>query len=242
MNRIPDVDIQAPGSSFRRGAVALLCGLWLAALPAALAAPGDARLKRTEAEWSHDGLRRAEIRGLDLVYLREGASLAGYRQVWLKSVEVAFRRDWPGATRPGSRIAASELANIKSGLAKILREETARELGRGGYALVEGPGEDVLEVDVSIMDLYINAPDVPTAARVQRYTLSVGEMTLVAELRDAPSGELVARVLDRREGRDRGRLELTTSVDNVAAARTAARDWARILRRQLDAARGIAPS
>jgi hypothetical protein len=66
-------------------------------------------------------------------------------------------------------------------------------------------------------------------------------MTLVAELRDAPSGELVARVLDRRVGRDRGSFEITTSVDNVAAARDAARAWARILREQLDAARRIAP-
>ena len=210
MNRIPEAAFPSSRSSLRGGAIALLCGLWLAALPAAFAAPGDARLKRAEAEWSHDGLRRADVRGLDLVYVREGASLAGYRQVWLKSVEVAFRRDWPGAPRPGSRISAADLTEIKSGLAKVLREETARELGRGGYTLVEGPGEDVLEVDVSIVDLYINAPDVPAAARVQRYTLSVGEMTLVAELRDAPSGELVARVLDRREGRDRGQFELTT--------------------------------
>ncbi len=46
-------------------------------------------------------------------------------------------------------------------------------------------------------------------------------MRLVAELRDAPW------------------LHLTTRVDNVAAARRATADWVRILRGQLDAARGI---
>lgn len=204
-----------------------------------LAAPGDARLKRTEAEWSHDGLRRAKVPGLDLVYAREGATLAGYDKVWLRGVDVAFRRDWRQSPQPGSRIVSGDLSRIKDGLAKILRDELGRELARGGYALVEAPGDGALELDVSIVDLYINAPDVPSALPVQRYTLSVGEMTLQAELRDAPTGEVIARVLDRREGRDRGVLELTTSVDNAAAAREAARAWAGILRRQLDAAKGI---
>ena len=97
----------------------------------------------------------------------------------------------------------------------------------------------VLALDAAIVDLYINAPDVTGASPVQRYTLSVGEMTLQAELRDSPTGEVLARVLDRREGRDRGVFELTTSVDNAAAAREAARAWAAILRRQLDAAKDI---
>lgn len=213
----------------------------LGALPwqPATAAPGDARLKRTEAEWSHDGLRRAKVSGLDLVYAREGATLAGYDKVWLRGVDVAFRRDWRQSPQPGSRIVAGDVSRIKDGLAKILRDELGRELARGGYALADGPGAGVLELDAAIVDLYINAPDVTGASPVQRYTLSVGEMTLQAELRDSPTGEVLARVLDRREGRDRGVFELTTSVDNAAAAREAARAWAAILRRQLDAAKDI---
>jgi Protein of unknown function (DUF3313) len=208
---------------------------------AVTAAPGDARARRTAAEWSEDGLRRTTVPGLDLVYVRDGARLDGYAQVWLKSVDVAFRRDWSVPVRPGSRIPETDVSRIKTRLAAILREEAARELARGGYALADAPAPGVLEVGLSIVDLYVNAPDSVAPVRVDRYTLSAGEMTLQAELRDAPSGDLIARVLDRRVDRDRGRFEMTTVVDNAVAARTAARSWARILREQLDAARRIAP-
>jgi hypothetical protein len=225
-------------STFRVGALLLVLATSGSAL---IAAPGDARARRTAAEWSEDGLRRTAVPGLDLVYVRDGARLDGYTQVWLKSVDVAFRRDWTAPVRPGSRIPDTDVSRIKTRLAAILREEAARELARGGYALADGPAPGVLEVGLSIVDLYVNAPETGGTVRVDRYTMSVGEMTLQAELRDAPSGDLVARVLDRRVDPERRRFEITTTVDNAAAARAAARGWALILREQLDAARRIAP-
>jgi len=205
------------------------------------AAPGDSRARRTAAEWSADGLRRTTVPGLDLVYVRDGARLDGYTRVWLKSVDVAFRRDWSAPARPGSLIPDNDVSRIKTRLAAILREETARELARSGYTLADEPAPGVLQVGLSIVDLYVNAPESTGTIRVDRYTMSVGEMTLEAELRDAPSGELLARVLDRRVDRERRRFEITTTVDNAVAARDAVRGWARILREQLDAARRIAP-
>ena len=98
------------------------------------------------------------------------------------------------------------------------------------------PGEGVLRIKAEIRDLYINAPDLPRAGLVRTYTLSVGEMTLVAELRDAPTGDLIARVFDRKRDPESVWLELTTRVDNVAAAQRAAASWAHALREQLDAA------
>lgn len=237
---LPSAARPEPMRGTQAGRAALLVAFLGAVLGvSAVAAPGDSRLKRTDAEWSHDGLQRAQVPGLDLVYARVGATLAAYDSVFLRGIDVAFRRDWRQAAQPGSRIVTADVTRIKDGLARILRTELGRELGRGGYQLVEAPGAGVLELDVSIVDLYLNAPDVQGALPVRRYTMSVGEMTLQAELRDAPTGEVIARVLDRREGRDRGVLELTTAVENAAAAREAARAWAGILRRQLDAAKGI---
>lgn len=233
-----------PGIRFehaRRSVFAALASLGAALSllpPGALAAPGDARARQAEIEWSHDGLRRTSIAGLDLAYVREDARLETYDKVWLRTVQVAFRRDWRVPAQPGSRIVATDLARIKDGLARVVRDAATRELREGGVTLAEGPGEGVLEVDVSIVDLYLNALDVRSFAPVQRYALSVGEMTLVAELRDAPSGEILARVLDRRVGRDRARFELTTSVDNAGEVQDAARAWARVLRERLAAARG----
>jgi hypothetical protein len=229
-----------------RGAVLLaLAAAAAASSPSAMSgaatpkAPPPVNVPRTEAQWTEDGLRKVEVPGLDLVYAREGASLAGYQKVLLRPVQVAFRRDWGRDPQAGTRIRSEDSQQIKSELARIIREETLAELAKGGYALADAPGEGVLEVGVSIADLYLNAPDLPSASHVTYYTMSVGEMTLIAELRDAPTGDLIARVLDRKADREHIDLRITTSVDNVAAARDAARSWARILRAQLDSARKI---
>ena len=201
--------------------------------------PRDA--KRVVAQWSHDGLERVAVAGLDLVYMRPGATLGAYRKVLLRPVNVAFRKDWEKQPRPGSRIRGRDQQQIKEELAAIIRDEAARELERGGYALVDGVAEDVLQVDLSIVDLYVNAPDLSSASRVDSYTVSAGEMTLQAELRDSTSGELLARALDRQVDPEDFQLRLTTRIDNELAARRIVQSWAQILRNQLDAARRARP-
>jgi hypothetical protein len=64
-------------------------------------------------------------------------------------------------------------------------------------------------------------------------------MTIFAELYDSETGELLARVVDRREARGTGMLTLTNSVVNAEEARAIASSWARILRGALDKAHGI---
>jgi hypothetical protein len=186
-----------------------------------------------------DGLQRVKVAGLQEVYARPGANLGGYDKILLDPIEVSFRRDWN--PRPGGwPITAEEKQKIRDGLARILREEVTRELSSSGrYQIVEAPADDVLRIDAEIRDLVINAPDSDRAGITRTYTLSAGEMTLVAELRDAPTNDLIARVVDRKRDPEQPWFELTSRVDNVAAARRAATEWAMILRRQLDAAHDV---
>jgi hypothetical protein len=191
------------------------------------------------AQLDDEGLAPVKVQGLDHVYARPGADWSQYSKVMLDPVEVSFSKSWK-PDLAGGPITAQERQTIKDGLAKILRDELQKELTHSGrYALVNAVGPDVLRISAEIRDLYINAPDVPRAGPSRAYALSVGEMRLVAELRDAPTGALIARVVDYKKDPDAPWLHLTTRVDNVAAARRAAADWARILRHQLDAARGV---
>ncbi|MGH3429197.1 MAG: DUF3313 family protein [Terriglobales bacterium] len=191
------------------------------------------------AQVNDEGLVPIQIKGLDHVYARPGANLSQYNKVMLDPVEVSFSKSW----RPdpaGGPITASERQAIRHGLANILREELNRELvASGRYSLVNTVDADVLRVRAEIRDLYINAPDQPRSGATRPYALSLGEMRLVAELRDGPTGALIARVVDYKKDPDAPWLHFTTRVDNVAAARRAAADWARILRRELDAAHGV---
>lgn len=191
--------------------------------------------EQAAAAWSEDGLQRLDVRGLDLVYARPGSTLSPYRQIWLRPVQVSFQRDWARAQQraTGLHVRPRDLQRIRADLAEVVGEEVARELRRGGYALADGPGEDVLELEVRATELYLNSADLPGAAHVRNYTMSFGRMTLVADLRDSVTGDSVMRILDRKIGRDYGVLRYTTRVENTREVGIAAQEWARALRRQL---------
>lgn len=203
---------------------------------------GSAATTPQQESLSHDGLQKTRIKGLDLAYLRPGAPLAGYKRIQLDSVEVSFDPAW-NPTRTGSllKLSAEERENIRASVARIVHAEFARELqANSGYQLVtdtvQASAPDVLRVKVGVINLYVNAPDTMSAGRTRTYTLSAGEMTLVAELFDAESGAALARLVDRREARNTGQLTLSNRVMNAAEAEQIAARWARILRKNLDQA------
>jgi hypothetical protein len=193
--------------------------------------------------WSESGLEKVDVKGLDVAYAKPGASFAGYTKVLLRPVDVAFRRDWERQAAPGSRIpiGAKDSQRIKDRLSALVREEVTTQMTEGGYRIVDAPGDDVLDVKMSIVDLNVAAPDIPTAGRVTTYAVSAGEMTLVAELRDSASGDIIMRVFDRTMARESYRAQRITSVDNAAEARAAANGWAKALRNELDLARSSKP-
>jgi hypothetical protein len=186
-----------------------------------------------------EGLSPVSVKGLDHVYAKPGINLSQYTKVLLDPVEVSFSKSW-SVDRAGGPITAAERQTIRDGLAKIFRQELTRVLQvGGGYPVVTTSNDDVLRIKAEIRDLYINAPDVPRAGPKRTYALSSGEMRLVAELRDAPTGALIARVIDLKRDPDAPWLHLTTRVDNVAAARQAIAQWATILRERLDSAHAL---
>jgi hypothetical protein len=218
----------------------MLPGVLLALTLLVPAVAGAASKAAAEEAMSAEGLQKIKVKGVDLAYARPGASLAAYTKVRIAPVQVAFRRDFdPNRSGSRMRIDPEELERIRADVAKIVQEAFARELARGSYAATDAAGAEVLDVRANIVDLYVNAPDTMEPGRTRTYTVSAGEMTLVMELADSASGEVLARVYDRREARDTGQLTWTNRVTNQAEAERIAAGWARILRARLDAARGI---
>lgn len=212
----------------------LLCACFL--VPAIAPAASKAAV---EEAMSADGLQKTKVKGIDLAYTRPGASLAAYSKVRISPVSVAFRKDFD-PVKAGSRMkyAPDELERIRTAVGRIVHDEFVKELARGSYVTSDVAGPDVLDVRPSVVDLYVNAPDTMDAGRSRTYTMDAGEMTLVMELADSATGQVLARVYDHREARDIGRLTWSTSVTNQAEAANAARAWAKVLRSRLDAARG----
>ena len=185
---------------------------------------------------AEEGLKPVKITGLDHVYARPGINLSAYDKVMLDPVEVSFANSVK-PDRAGGPITAGEKQEIRSQLGKIFKEELEKELTRShGYALVTHADTDVLRIRAEIRDLYINAPAVPSSGPTRPYAVSVGEMQLVAELRDAPTGALIARVVDSKKDPNAPWLHFTSQADTAKSSRAAVDDWARILRRELDSA------
>jgi Protein of unknown function (DUF3313) len=202
-----------------------------------------AQKKELDEAASYDGLQQVKIKGIDLAYALPGATLAGYKQVMIEPVSVAFAKNWkPTVTGTSRSLSTDDIEKIRSGVAKVVYDAFIDELKNGGYTIAAGPGPEVLDVRPAIIKLYVSAPDVMTAGRSRTYTTSAGEMTLLAELADSETGQVIARVLDRYEARNTGTFRMTNSVTNSSEVRIAASNWAKILRKALDNAKSIGSS
>jgi Protein of unknown function (DUF3313) len=194
-----------------------------------------------QAPQSWDGLERRDVKGIDAVYVRPNIKFPHYQKVIIDPVQVSFSKNWdPNSTAVSlSRyVDADDIQKIKDGLAQMLRERFTRELTAGGYQVTEVPAEDTIRVAPAIVDLYINAPDTMSPGMSRTYTTNAGQMTLDMEVRDSPTGQLIARVVDKQRALDTGRLQWTTSVTNSVEAQRAIDTWARQLRTGLDRVNG----
>lgn len=188
-------------------------------------------------EWTEDGLQQVKVKGLDLVYVAPGVNLRDFEQVMLGSISVAFNRGWERAPRPGSHFhwSKQDLQRIRERLATVLSEETTQVLTEGGRTLVSEAGEKVLRIDVAIANLNVTSPLPSESLGARVYGVSAGNMTLVAELSDSVSGEVLARAFDHAEARESPAHRINDA-ENESEARAIARTWARILLAQLNGA------
>ncbi len=186
---------------------------------------------------SDDGLTRVDSKRLDAVYWRDGATLAGYDKVMIGDVEVSFRKNWQrdqNSSRRGAsdRITADDMTRIRASVAEGFTEMFVKVLEEGGYVVVDQPGDDVLALEPSIVDLDVTAPDIsmrqPGITRT--YTTSAGEMTLNMALFDSGSNSQIGRVIDRRRAMERGQqLQWSSSITNRQEANVMFRSWANAL-------------
>lgn len=192
------------------------------------------------AEW--DGLVRVQNRSLDHMYLLPDVSFTGYTRVRLDPIEVSFYRNWNPRRSPSQRLRQSDLENIKSNLANEFRRVLSDTLTRAGYKLVDEDADDVLRVQAAIVNLVITAPSAGAQPGSRTFVANTGQMTLVAELRDSVTGQLLARAVDTVRGRRTGGFQMASPVTNMADARRAMSQWADVLLTGLNDAEGRAPT
>lgn len=203
-----------------------------------------AAAKKAPPETTHDGLVLRHDTKLALVYLKPGAEFKAYDKVALLECAVAFKKNWQREQNQSNPLAVSkkDMDEIKAGIAKLFADVFTEELTKGGYATSTSAAEDVLVLRPAILDLDIAAPAAAEMGRSRTFSTSAGQMTLFLEVYDSSSGEILARVMDRREASDMGRMMWQNAATNRSEAKKILRKWATTLREGLDALKIAAPS
>jgi hypothetical protein len=208
------------------------------------AAPKQPRIQTgPNAEVTHDGLVRVEKSVVDAAWVKPDLDLTPYKKLMVVSQGVSFRKLKPVSdfqARSESQFPVQE--ENKQQLSDILKEAFSEELAKNErYQVVTTPGPDVLLIVGAVIDVVSNIPPDVDSAKFGRggvYLTSVGEATLVIELRDSESGEILARAADRRAAESAFAFE----VNNVTAwseVRRLARSWASLLSRRLEEIEGV---
>ena len=84
----------------------------------------------------------------------------------------------------------------------------------------------MLRLTPSVTDLYVNGPDVPAPGIQRTFVRDAGKATLGLEVRDAVTGTLLARVVDRDTAREIRLNNRATSVSNQFWFDALFRQWA----------------
>jgi hypothetical protein len=215
-------------------------------LMVAAAALAVAPVSATDLPTNWDGMVEVKAQKLAAVYLLPNANFSAYTQVMLDPSEVAVQKNWAQNYNSqtiglANRVTDSEvqqgIAEAEAGLNKIFAQTFAKE----GYQVVTAPGPNVARVSVAILDLTVTAPDVGTGFGMN-YAVDAGEATLVVEVRDSVTNQLLGRGLDRRDaGADDGdgfpRNSVTNRDDFFALFQT----WANIAAKGLSELRASSP-
>ena len=214
--------------------VCLMCvagfGSW-----AAVAAP-DAAIPATS-----EGLVAVKSRTLDELYVRPSADLSAYRRIIVDPAHAALKKNWlkdMNTQRDVQRwLRPDDAARITDEAASSLRAVVTETFKTRGYEVASAPGEGVLRLTASATDVYVNAPDVPSPGIQRTIVRDAGDATLRLDVRDAVSGMLLARVVDRGTAREIRLNNMATSVSNQFWFDALFRQWAASCATELEKSR-----
>ena len=190
------------------------------------------------AETTFDGLHKVANARADEAWARPGLDLSGYTKIILEDAGIEYR--------PGGESGRTSVARTRGGpyevteaqkerLQAIVTGEFRKELAKSEhFTIVDEAGPDVLLVRGGLLDVVSNVPPEPVG-RADFYLTSVGEATLVIELRDSITNAILARAMDRRAAeRPGGTLFEANRATNASEVRRLAQRWASLLRARLD--------
>lgn len=178
-----------------------------------------------------DGLAQVPAKNVDYLYLRPGADFSSYKAIILDPPEVSFRKNWQSemnrSRRGLSRVSDSDLRHAIDEAQGKVRSSFEKKFSATGFQIVSAPAENALRVFVGIANIDVTAPEIDSPGRSRTYAEQAGHGTLVIEVRDSLSGELLGRAVDHDYAGDNF-VMLRNSASNWADFENLFNDWATI--------------
>jgi len=234
------------GAGARSNAMTRLMPIFAVILALGACVAGEAPRPQTgaDAEITFDGLTRVDNTIMDSVWVRPDIDLTAFRKVLFVPVGVSYRDVEPGdatqALRRSTRSRSTELREFQLDAetrayfeaeigTAFMQEVTASDV----YRVVDEPGPDVLAIGVALLDVVSRVP--PQAASQPRVFIdSVGEATLVLEIRGSMSNSIYLRAVDRRAAQQQAAMIESNRVTNTAEIRRLGHRWGEIVRKGLE--------
>lgn len=173
---------------------------------------------------------------VNAIYMRQETDFVPYDSIQLLEPLIAFKDGWQETVNQGGahgQITDEDMARMSEGTAQMLVEEFTNALQAGGYKLVNEAGPDVLKLELAVTELDVFAPDPNNTAsfKSSTYTSAAGSFVLTLEVYDAVSGQVLARVIDRKLGQfgEYRERKIRTQQDNIDDARRVFGEWATAL-------------
>ena len=161
-------------------------------------------------EVTEDGLHRVNQSMMDAAWVKPGLDLTPYSKLFFMPTGLSFRTVEDTGNRTGRRNAQTTYPisdATKRQLRTHFRETFNQDLGEiGRFEMSDLPGRDVLMVQGFLVDFISGAPEDQDGLSDIRLRLS-WEATVVLELRDSMSNEILARTVERE------RVERLTAID-----------------------------
>lgn len=178
-----------------------------------------------------EGLQEVSARNFEVAFVRPGVNFGHYSKLMVNELELAYRT--PDRSQNQFALGEDQKTRLKAAMAVAFGEElgTLQNL-----EVVTEPGPDVLDLNVRVQDILASSPGrrVGGVGRASFALETVGELTLVIELRDSESEEVLARVFDRHAVEGAAMLSGESVISTWQGVEQLVARWATRVREGLD--------
>ncbi len=142
---------------------------------------------------SYDGLHQINTRRFDAAFVRPTIDFGTYKYLLVESPDLAFQT--PDRSKRQFPLSDEQKSKFREELAEKFNGEFSNN---APLPLVDRPGAEVLVLRIRVQDILATVSPRSVSPVWNIALEAAGETTLVLELRDSESNEILARGFDRR--------------------------------------------